>query len=371
MKIILIKFIIPAIITLVISITSGLLLDYYKNLAPKLLGKVQKGKPIEMNGKKICSYIIEVCNSSNKTIHQLTLNIQSSQTELKSTGATITKGLKFDSLIKDNVLEVYIPFLSKDDKFSVTVYVENQGAEHKKPVLVIRSPEKFNHIDSVEQKGNQSLLFNIPKNINKAIQKVKSIVHNTKDDSTTVMSKSTSAEQTTNKKDRQEHSGNKNLSNKKKAMIITVSIMLVMVAGISGKIYLSGKSTKVTPPAVKTTVPKPSTSKTESTTGNRDATKSKTETPSSSGEKTETPSSSGTKTETPDSSGTKTETPDSSGEKTETPSPTVEKTKTPSSAGEKTETPSSSGTKTETPDSSGTKTETPGSTGAASGTTVK
>jgi len=287
------NFIVPAIITLIISITSGLMLDYYKNLAPKILCNVRNGIPIEMNSKKNCSYIITVNNPSNKTIHELTLNIQSSQTNLKSTDATITKGLKFDSSIKDNILEVYIPFLSKGDRFSVTVYVENQYAVHNKPVLVIRSPENFNQIDSVEQKGkgSRSLCFNIPKNINqvilKAMQKVKAIVPNIKDDFTTVMSKTISAEQTTNKKDRQVLPGNKKPSKNKKAMIITVSIILVMVAGVSGKFYFRGTSTNATTPTVKTIVPKQSTGSTESaggttgvtnetgsTTGTTDATKS-------------------------------------------------------------------------------------------------
>ena len=171
-KINLINIIKTAIITILISFASGLMLDYYRNLGPRILCNVRNGKSIEMNSKKSYAYIITVKNPSNKTIHELTINIQSSQTNLKSTGAKITKGLKFDSSIKDNILEVYIPFLSKGDEFSVTVYVENQSAVHNKPVIVIRSPENFKEIDSVEQKGILSLLFNIPKNINQVILKV-------------------------------------------------------------------------------------------------------------------------------------------------------------------------------------------------------
>ena len=256
------NFIIPAIITLIISITSGLMLDYYKNLAPKILGNVQNGVPIEMNSKKLASYIITVSNPSNKTIHELTLNIQSSQTNLKSTGATITKGLKFDSSIKDNILEVYIPFLSKGDKFSVTAYVENEDAEDTKPFLVIRSPENFNQIDSLKQKGNQLLWFNIPKNINqvilKVMQRLKRIVPNTKNDLKTVMSKKVSTEQTTNEKVRQVP-GNKKLGKNKKAMIITVSIILFMIIGILEKFYFGGIPTNIKTPTAKITVPKQST----------------------------------------------------------------------------------------------------------------
>ena len=224
-----------AIITIIISFVSGLLLDYYRNLGPRILCNMRNGKPIKMDGKEHCAYIITVKNPSNKTIHELTINIQSAQTNLKSTGATITKGLKFDSSIKDNILEVYIPFISKGDEFSVTVYVEKQSEVNNKPVIVIRSPENFKEIDSVEQKGILSSLFNIPKNINQGIlrlvEKAEAIVPN------------------------------------KKALIIIVSIILVGIAGLLGKSYFKGTSTNVSTPNVKTTVPKQSTDVKRSTGG--------------------------------------------------------------------------------------------------------
>ena len=259
-KINLINIIKTAIITIIISFASGLLLDYYRNLGPRILCNVQNGKPIEMNGKENYAYIITVKNPSNKTIHELTINIQSSQTNLKSIGASITKGLKFDSSIKDNILEFYIPFISKGDEFSVTVYVENQSAVHNKPVIVIRSPENFKEIDSVEQTGILSLLFNIPKNIKQAILKVmkkaEEIVPNKKDDFTTVMSKVAGAEQTI---DREVLPENNKYSKNRKSMVIIASIILVMIAGVLGKFYSKGMYTNVSTPTVKTIVPKQST----------------------------------------------------------------------------------------------------------------
>ena len=138
---------------------------------------------------------------------------------------------------------------------------------HDKPVLVIRSPEKLNHIESLEQKGSRLVWFDIPKNIKqvilKAMKKDKPIVPNIKDDFTTVMSKATIAEQTTNKKDKPILPGNKKLSKNKKAMIITVSIILVMVTGVLGRFYI-GTSTKATTPTRKTTVPNQPTGETGS-----------------------------------------------------------------------------------------------------------
>jgi hypothetical protein len=42
-----------AIITIIISFISGLLLEYYKNLAPKILCNIGEGVPLELNNKKI------------------------------------------------------------------------------------------------------------------------------------------------------------------------------------------------------------------------------------------------------------------------------------------------------------------------------
>ena len=373
-EIILANFIIPAIITLIISITSGLMLDYYKNLAPKILCNVRNDIPIEMNSKKKCVYTITVNNPSNKTIHELTLNIQGSQTNLKSTSATITKGLKFDSSIKDNILEVYIPFLSKGDKFSVTVYVENQYEVDNKPVIVIRSPENFNQIDSVEQKGNQSLWFIITKNIKqvivKAMQKFKAISPNIKNDFTTVMSKATIVEQITNKKDRQVSSKNKKLSMNKKVMIITVSIILVMVAGVFGKFYSKGTSTNQTTPTVKTIVPKQSTDA-NGTTGAAGSTTGVTGVKGSKEKATETTGVTGSKRETTGVTGVKGSTGETTGvtgEKESTGGTTgVNGAK--GSTGAATGTTGSTGTATGTKDSTGTATGTTGTTGAATGTT--
>ena len=152
-----------AIATIIISLISGLLVEYFKNLAPKILCSIGNGVPIEINNKKVCAYIIDVSNLSKKIIHELSLNIQSAQSNLKVADAKITKGLKFDSSIKDNILDIDIPFLSKGDKFSVTVYVENQYGLCNKPVIVMRSPENFKKVESEEQKGIRSSSFSMPK----------------------------------------------------------------------------------------------------------------------------------------------------------------------------------------------------------------
>jgi hypothetical protein len=202
-------------------------LHYFTTLAPRILCKVRNGLPIKINNKENSVYIITVKNPSNKTIHELTvfINTQSPQTDLKSKDVTITKGLKFDSSIKDNILEVSIPFLSKGDAFSVKVYVENKSTVHNKPIIVVRSPENFKEIDSIEQKGILWLLFNIPKNIKQAF------------------SKAPGTDKTLNNANREIFPVNNKLSTNKSAMIIIVSIVLVVIVGVFASFYFKGTST--------------------------------------------------------------------------------------------------------------------------------
>ena len=260
-----------AIITIVISFISGLLLDCYKNLAPRILCNLGNGIPLELNNKKICAYILTVRNISNKMIHKLTLNIQSSQNNLKIGDAQITKGLKFDSSLKNNILDIDIPFLSKNDEFSVTLYVENQYGEYNKPVIILRSPENFKEVDSGEEKGLLSLLFNIPQNINKVVSRImkknETTVCNKKGDFTTVINKAPGAKKTINKENREILHRNKKSSKNKKAMIIAVSIILVMSIGILGEFYFNEILTNTQNTISNTNVQKQSTDATESADG--------------------------------------------------------------------------------------------------------
>lgn len=231
-----------AIITIIISFVSGLLLEYYKNLAPKILCNIGNSVPLELNNKKICAYILTVRNISNKTIHQITLNIQDSQNKLKIGDAKITKGLKFDSSIKDNILDVYIPFLSKDDEFSVTLYAENQYGDNNKPVVIVRSPENFKQVDSLKQNGMISLLFNISKNIKKSPR----------------------AEETINKKNRKTLNRRNKIINNKKAVIAIVSIILLISIAVLGQFYFKNISANAQISNIKTNIQKSSIDSTES-----------------------------------------------------------------------------------------------------------
>lgn len=142
-----------AIITIIISFISGVLLDNYKNLAPKISCTMGKCVPIKMNNKKIRAYILKVKNMSNKTLHDLTVNVQGHHNDLKMDDAQITGGLKFDICGEYNNFNVSIPFLSKNDEFSVKLFVDDTQGEHSKPVITLRSPENFKKIGHGEGNG--------------------------------------------------------------------------------------------------------------------------------------------------------------------------------------------------------------------------
>ncbi|WMJ81645.1 hypothetical protein RBU49_05190 [Clostridium sp. MB40-C1] len=223
-----------AIITIMISITSGLLLERFKNLAPRILCSIGNGVPMEKNNKKVYAYNITVNNLSKKTIHELTLNIQSSQSNLKIADAKMTKGLKFHSSVKDDILDIHIPFLSKGDKFLVTVYVENQYGLCNKPIIVMRSPENFKRVDSVGKKGILPL-FDISK------------IHR-------------------NKKTGKDETSKNKTSKNKKAMIVIASIAVFMIGLGVLKFCLKGAPTSTKDPSVKTDVSKDSNGATKSST---------------------------------------------------------------------------------------------------------
>lgn len=158
-----------AIITIVISFISGVLLDYYKNYAPRIVCTLMKIKSKTYSSKNIKVYSLLVKNTSNKTLHNLNVNLQGDSDNLKMDYMKITKGLKYDIEHEGKDYDVSIPFISKDDEFKAKIFLPIAGSEAKKPVITLRSPENFKEIGSY--KGNSPLsemlnsLFNHKKTI--------------------------------------------------------------------------------------------------------------------------------------------------------------------------------------------------------------
>lgn len=258
-----------AIVTIIISVISGLMLEYFKNIAPKILCNIGDGTPIKINNKRVYAYIITVSNLSNKIIHDLALNIQSHYNNLQIADAKITRGLKFEASIKNNILDIDIPFLSKGDKFTTTVYVENQYEAYIKPVIVMRSPENFKEVSSIEQNGILSSLSDLLKNINHSVSKkmkgTKITVHNKKDDFTIAMNKVSDHERAMDTTSKKSLHRNERITKSKQATLIILSVILAAIVGVLVKSYFKGNSTYTTTPVLNTNNDTQPTSTTEST----------------------------------------------------------------------------------------------------------
>ena len=154
-----------AIITITISFISGVLLDHYKNVAPRIVCHIGRCVPVKIRSKRIKAYVLTVRNISKKTIHNLNLNVQSRCTSFTVEDAKITNGLKFDISSADNTYDVSIPFLSKNDEFSVKIFLQDFHGVKDKPIIALRSPENFKRIDS----GDDSWFINMVRSIQKNI----------------------------------------------------------------------------------------------------------------------------------------------------------------------------------------------------------
>lgn len=162
-----------AIITIIISFISGVLLDYYKNFGSKIVCSLKRMKLNSASKEGLKLYSVSIKNVSRKTIHDLNLNVQTKCRNIKIDDAKITKGLKFDIENVENFYDIAIPFLSKNDEFKALIYLEDVDDSKVKPVLALRSPEKFKKVykfnnKEVEQDNNEKLQNNfILKNIDK------------------------------------------------------------------------------------------------------------------------------------------------------------------------------------------------------------
>ena len=135
-----------AIITIIISFISGVLLDTYKNYAPRLLCNMRKLKNSKGKNSNLKTYVFTVKNTSKKIIHDLNINIHNNHNSLKVYDTKISNGLEFHTSSENNNFNVSIPFLSKEDEISLKIKVEDTYGGKTKPIITLRSPEDFKKI---------------------------------------------------------------------------------------------------------------------------------------------------------------------------------------------------------------------------------
>lgn len=155
---------ITSIVTLLVTILGGVIVDFVRKIKPKLTYSVKESIPIDLDGKKIGANIIEVKNPSSKTVKDLVLKISSKGIDIKNSGVKTTEGLEFEVVESTGILEIKIPFLKYKDYVSVTSILEDDKYVPKKPEVTVRSPDAFKLInlngkDEDKSSGSVDLFF--------------------------------------------------------------------------------------------------------------------------------------------------------------------------------------------------------------------
>lgn len=150
------SFIKTALVTIIISFISGVLLDYYRNYAPRIICSMGRNKVIRKNGKKDKVYSLTIRNISKKTIHDLNVNITANCDSLKLHNTKITNGLRFNIADENNMFNITIPFLSSNDELMTKIILEGNEENKEKPVINLKSPENFKQIDSYNNKPQEN-----------------------------------------------------------------------------------------------------------------------------------------------------------------------------------------------------------------------
>lgn len=100
-------------VTFIFTVLAGIALNYFRNIQPTIIYQSTEAIPLEIGDKKIGAYLVELANVSSRTIEDITLNVQAGNVKLKNGGTKYSQGLKFTENIKNDMFEIYIPFLKK------------------------------------------------------------------------------------------------------------------------------------------------------------------------------------------------------------------------------------------------------------------
>ncbi|HCW54708.1 MAG TPA: hypothetical protein DG753_13460 [Clostridium sp.] len=217
-----------AIITIIISFISGVLLDGYKNFAPRIQCSMEKPVHLKINNKKVWVFTFIMRNISNKTIHNLSLNIQGHYDNLRIDEARITKGLRFETSSENNNYNICIPFLSKNDEFLTKIFVEGREGIIKKPIVTLRSPENFKQVNGSCKNGYFATIAGIPQDISE------------------VVTKRNHKSYKTNSENKKINNKDKNFFNYKKILAAMMAIVVLIYAGILADKYYNNMTDEFT-----------------------------------------------------------------------------------------------------------------------------
>jgi hypothetical protein len=124
----------------VVTIMSGLLLDFLRNARPKISYSVKEAVDIDLgDNKHVGAYVVSVLNKSKRVVKELTCHVEAGPAKLRSGGVATSQGLQVDIQESDTCLSFSIPYLKTDERLEMTVVAEGMYIP-RKPEVAIRSP---------------------------------------------------------------------------------------------------------------------------------------------------------------------------------------------------------------------------------------
>jgi hypothetical protein len=140
---------ITAVVTLLVTVIAGLVVEYLKRVKPKLKYSIKESVPIILEGNNVGANVIEISNPSTKTVKDIVLKVRAVGVEIKNGGVNTVKGLDYSVKESGNELEVVIPFLKFKDYLSITTILEGKYSIPRRPDITVRSPDNFKLIEDV------------------------------------------------------------------------------------------------------------------------------------------------------------------------------------------------------------------------------
>jgi hypothetical protein len=87
-----------ALATLVVTVVSGLLLDFVRNARPTIRYYVRGAVPIDLgDGKHVGAYVLFIENKSKRVVKELTCHVEAGEAKLRNGGIASSPGLQMDN----------------------------------------------------------------------------------------------------------------------------------------------------------------------------------------------------------------------------------------------------------------------------------
>jgi hypothetical protein len=142
----------------VVTVLSGLLLDFLRNARPKVSYFVKEAVPIDLGDHKcVGAYLVSVVNKSSRVVRELTCHLEANVAKLRNGGIAAPQGMHFEVEEINASLKVSIPYLKPAERIEMTVVAEGLYIP-KKPEVAIRSPHNIKVVAEGSERQS-SLVF--------------------------------------------------------------------------------------------------------------------------------------------------------------------------------------------------------------------